>query len=107
MKKFLILVLLVAMASSFVTATPIRYEYTPYDEAEFPIWSRELRRAETIFFGSYVVTLPLAYGLVGLGENTGLLSFEKPSGKAVSSVLLGTGLSLFISTLDYILGRIQ
>ena len=59
MRKAIAILLIFLMAIPPVFSDPIEYEYVPYEEEEFPIWTMKLRRAESIFFGSMVITFPL------------------------------------------------
>lgn len=46
-------------------------EPVPYDQDEFPLWARKVRRAEVVFFGSVPITFlasTLGYSLYRLGE---------------------------------------
>ena len=49
MRRVIALVLAVMLLLPPLAADPIVYEYEPYTEEEFPIWSLELRRAESIW----------------------------------------------------------
>ena len=62
MRRIIALLLAVLIALPPLAADTIDFEYEPYTEEEFPIWSHELRRAESIFFGSLVITFPVAMG---------------------------------------------
>lgn len=105
MKKLIALLLLATILISSLGATSLDYTYTPYEEGEFPNWSLDLRRAETIFFGSYVITMPLAAGSLALMNNLDMLDLNSRQ-QVLASIGFATGLSLFISGLDWILGRI-
>ena len=60
MKKAVILCMLIMLViPPSVFAEPLK-GYEPYEEGEFPLWTYKLRRAETLFFGSMVLTLPVA-----------------------------------------------
>lgn len=54
-RKFTAVVLLLCISFSLFALDMSKAE--PYKEIEFPKWSRDLRRAEIIFFGA----IPLAY----------------------------------------------
>ena len=54
-------ILLIFLLSFSLFAEPIEFEYEPYEEDEFPVWLSEIRRAESIFFGSMVITFPLPW----------------------------------------------
>ena len=68
-KRIIAFLLIFSMLVPPLVAEPIEYEYEPYTEEEFPIWAHELRRAESIFFGSLAITFPLSMG----GQNTGAI----------------------------------
>lgn len=106
MKRFILLVM-IALVAFNLAADPIRYEYEPYEEEEFPLWSYELRRAESIFFGSFVITLPvsmLCYNLAGqLGAP---ISADMTTGTLHSAAIAG-GLSLAIAGIDYLIGALS
>ena len=106
MRRFVAIVLLSAIFSSLLMADPIAYEYEPYTEEEFPIWSHELRRAESLFFGSFVLTYPLAMGIYSLAGYAGA---DIPSGsdRALQQLGVAAGLSLAIAGIDWIIGRVR
>lgn len=81
------------------------YSFTPYEDGEFPNWSLDLRRAETIFFGSYVITMPVAAGSIALMNNLDMLSMDNRQ-QVFATIGVATGLSLFIAGLDWMLGKI-
>lgn len=113
MKKALIILLIVSLTLSSLgaerlTHSSLKYEYEEYEEEEFPIWSTELRRAETLFFGSYVFTIPIAglalTGLKSVGAVSGTTTTESD---AIITLSVASGLSLFVASLDWVIGRIQ
>ena len=83
--------------------------YAPYGEKEFPIWTMKLRRAESLFFGSLVITLPLSMLTWSLLKNYGVINTSGM--ESVNEFLYQAGiasvLSLGISTADYIIGEVQ
>ncbi len=89
-----------------VFADPIEYEYEPYEEDEFPIWSQELRRAETIFFGSLVLTFPVAMGIYSLASSLGMPTPEQDYQRVLQQALIAGGLSLVIAGTDWIIGKV-
>ena len=112
MKKALIILLIISLSittlsSERLTHSSLKYEYESYEEDEFPIWSNELRRAETLFFGSYVFTLPLSTLAVSAATGINLISNPTATKTAVISLSVATGLSLAVATIDWILGRVQ
>lgn len=112
MKKALIILLIVSLTLSSLgaerlTHSSLKYEYEEYEEEEFPIWSTELRRAETLFFGSYVFTIPIAgLALTGL-KSVGAISGTTTESDAIITLSVASGLSLFVASLDWVIGRIQ
>ncbi len=112
MKKALIILLIVSLTLSSLgaerlTHSSLKYEYEEYEEEEFPIWSTELRRAETLFFGSYVFTIPIAgLALTGL-KSVGAVSGTTTESDAIITLSVASGLSLFVASLDWVIGRIQ
>ncbi len=77
--------------------------YKPYADAEFSAALHDLRRAETLFFGS----LPITFAAASLS----LLVIRQFTGQELDSVPLTlgitAGLSLSITVADYILGIIE
>ncbi len=112
MKKALIILLIVSLTLSSLgadrlTHSSLKYEYEEYEDEEFPIWSTELRRAETLFFGSYVFTIPIAgLALTGL-KSVGAVSGTTTESDAIITLSVASGLSLFVASLDWVIGRIQ
>jgi hypothetical protein len=81
--------------------------YEPYEEEEFPLWSYKIRRAETLFFGSMVITLPVTALLYRFAVESQLIS--TPSSDLQEFLMQGSiaaGLSLGISLADYIIGEV-
>ncbi|NLZ77813.1 MAG: hypothetical protein GX911_07590 [Spirochaetales bacterium] len=79
--------------------------YEPYEEGEFPLWTYRIRRAETIFFGSLVITFPLSILLHGVARSAGII----PPGSGEMNDLLAQAaiagaLSLGVSVADWVLG---
>lgn len=112
MKKALIILMIISLTLSSLgaerlTHSSLKYEYEEYEEDEFPIWSTELRRAETLFFGSYVFTIPIAgLALTGL-KSVGAVSGTTTESEALITLSVASGLSLFVASLDWVIGRIQ
>ncbi len=103
---------------------PVVPDAEPYEEDEFPLWARDLRRAEIIGLGSFPLALLATRLLYGLGRfiaasiTVGELSAEylppliAPPGAVPFSrrdnarVLVGAvSLSGVIAVVDYALGR--
>ena len=95
------------MGADRLTHSSLKYEYEEYEDEQFPIWSTELRRAETLFFGSYVFTIPIAgLALTGL-KSVGAVSGTTTESDAIITLSVASGLSLFVASLDWVIGRIQ
>ena len=107
MRKIIAAVLIVLMIVPPLAADPIQYEYEPYEEDEFPIWSMELRRAETIFFGSLVLTFPVAMGIYSLASTLGMSTPEEEYKQVLQQALIAGGLSLIIAGTDWIIGKVN
>ena len=107
MKKAIALLLLFVISFSTIYASDIslKYEYEPYEKDEFKPWAMELRRAETIFFGSFVLTLPLAAGIYSIATNLGAPKPAKESTSYMYQIAGAAGASLIIVGIDWILGR--
>ncbi len=106
-KKFIALLLSSLIFLSPVASDPIQYEYEPYEEDEFPIWSMELRRAETIFFGSLVLTFPVAMGIYSLASTLGMPTPQEEYKQVLQQALIAGGLSLIIAGTDWIIGMVN
>ena len=111
MKRVISLILILSIAftlsSETITHASFKYKYESYEEEEFPLWTRELRRAETIFFGSLVFTVPISSLAVGVLSNQGVVNFSDDTGSALAVITTAAGLSLFVSAVDWILGKIE
>ena len=105
MRKAIALILVFLMVIPPVFADPIVYEYEPYEEEEFPIWSYELRRAESIFFGSLVITFPVAMGVYALGKQFGMPTPSETYQEVLIEAGIAAGLSLVIALTDWLIGR--
>lgn len=107
MKRFIALILLLAITLSIAYSSDasLKYEYEPYEKNEFPEWAMELRRAETIFFGSFALTLPLAVGAYSLAINMGAPEPAKQSTAFMYQLAGAAGAALTITAIDWILGR--
>lgn len=102
---FIILLSLVfALPAETITHSSFSYKYESYEEEEFPLWTIELRRAETLFFGSLVFTLPVSAAVVGVMSSSGLLDMDMKKNTMVASIS-AIGLSLVVTGIDWILGR--
>ena len=72
--------------------------YEPYTKAEFPKWSLDLRRAETIFFGG----IPIAFPLVGVAY-----SIAGQSPEFLQTLGIACAVSAAITLIDYIIGAVS
>lgn len=101
----LLLIFLLLMPPLFADA---ELSYTPYGEDEFPIWTMKLRRAESLFFGSMVITLPVSMAVWSLLVNNNVIkqSFT-PMENFLIEAGIASGLSLAIATADWIIGEVQ
>lgn len=107
MKKAISLLLAALLLLSPLASDPIEYEYEPYEKEEFPIWSLELRRAESIFFGSLVLTFPVAMGIYSLASTLGMPTPSEDYQQVLQQTLIAGGLSLIIAGTDWIIGRVS
>jgi len=108
-KKTLFLIVLLLFCFSLVPlASESLPAYEPYQENEFPLWSYKLRRAEILFFGSFVLTMGVALLSYNLVVNAGWV----PEAKDPLTALfiqggIASGLSLGIAVADYIIGEVE
>lgn len=82
----------------------VNLSYSPYQAEEFSPWMHDLRRAESLFFGS----LPLTYGIVSLSfslfsESDSLMTTQDYINRVGAAALL----SAAIAVTDYIIGIIE
>lgn len=110
MKKIAI-VLFVIM---FSICTPIFSDsfklnnFEPYTIEEFPEWSIKARRAESLFFGSLALTMPISLLSYNVGVNTGLISSSNDDmTKLIYQISFAAALSFGITLTDYILGELE
>ena len=106
MKKTIALILIFSILALPLMADPIQYEYEPYTEEEFPIWAHELRRAESIFFGSLAITFPLSMGAYALVTSLGVQGPSEPYQQALIQLGVAAGVSLIIALTDWIIGTV-
>ena len=72
----------------------------PYDESEFPAFALQLRRAETIFFGS----LPISYAAASLADTLLQQSSGPPDQAAYSRrIVYSLSISLAITLIDLLI----
>ena len=97
-------VMLLLLISYNLMADPVVYEYEPYTEEEFPIWVHELRRAESIFFGSFVLTFPVAALCYNIAAQYGMPTPSENYQQVLMQAAWAAGLSLLITGIDWIIG---
>ncbi|MCR5731485.1 MAG: hypothetical protein K6G51_00880 [Sphaerochaetaceae bacterium] len=104
--------LIALLLSILFLTTPLfaeaKLSYEPYGEEEFPIWTMELRRAECIFFGSMVITYPIASLVYGLLADNGIISSPAEGvNRVLQNAAIASALSFTITTADYVIGKKQ
>ena len=104
---FLIFLIVFSLSAETITHSYFNYKYESYEEEEFPLWTIELRRAETIFFGSLVFTVPISSLALSVMSNQGIINFENSTQSALMTLSSAAGLSLVVSALDWILGKTE
>ena len=104
---FLIFSIVFSLSAETITHSSFNYKYESYEEEEFPLWTIELRRAETIFFGSLVFTVPISSLALSVISNQGIINFENSTQSALMTLSSAAGLSLVVSALDWILGKME
>ncbi|MGN1190413.1 MAG: hypothetical protein ACI4SL_08480 [Candidatus Ornithospirochaeta sp.] len=111
MKKIIALMLLISLVFSLsaetITHSSFNYKYESYEEEEFPLWTIELRRAETVFFGSLVFTVPISSVAIGLLSNQGIINFNNTTQAALVNLSAAAGLSLVVAAVDWVLGKME
>ena len=83
-------------------------EYVPYEEGEFPLWTYKIRRAEQIFFGSMMITIPVAALVYTLAVNNDWVA--QPTSEAQQYLVgaaIAAGLSLTVTVADSIIGAVR
>lgn len=95
-RELFICLLLVMFTCSLLTAS----EYEPYEQMEFPDWAIDLRRAETIFFGS----LPITFTAVNLSMGIYSSLSGDSSDKTGLTIALTAAASSAIALIDYLIG---
>ncbi len=105
MKRFIALVLLILMTLN-LGATSLNYQYEPYTQDEFPDWALELRRAESIFFGSLVITFPVSMGIYSLATALGMPGPSEQYQQVLIQAGIAAGFSLIIALTDWIIGAV-
>lgn len=106
MKRAVVLFALVLVLGPLWGEETVTYE--PYQSGEFPTWAYELRRGETIFFGSWVITFPaVALGWHAVNALGGDLPTEPAFDTALKQASVACCLSLGIALADWIIGKVQ
>lgn len=105
-RRVLAVILILAMVISPLMAEA-ELTYKPYGEDEFPIWTMKLRRAESIFFGSMVLTFPVAMLAWSIMESNGIVDADTPLEAFGWQLLMAGGLSFTISAADWIIGEVR
>jgi len=81
--------------------------YKPYGEDEFPVWTMKLRRAETLFFGSTVLTFPIAAIIVNICQSQGYMQTDSDLGTFGYEAAIASSLSAGIAFADWVIGEIK
>lgn len=106
-RKVILVFLIFALLLSSLPAEA-RLSYEPYGKEEFPIWTMELRRAECIFFGSLVITYPVASMIYSALTNNGIIKAPDESvDRMLQRAAIASALSFTITTADYLIGKKQ
>ncbi len=128
MRKTAALLLLAVVLSSYIQAEDkaedkkeAKRDYVPYDKNEFPLWARDLRRFEIVFFG----TIPFSFFYASFGHSIytyassgwdpdyapALFGNSTPpvltDSQKMEIVYTALGLSFTAAVFDYILGKIE
>ena len=95
-RKFFFIILLFLFSSVAVFSIDVK-NAQPYEKIEFAKWSLDLRRADTIFFGSLPITVPVTF-----------LIFDafKSEWEFWPKFGIACGASAIITLTDFILGKI-
>ncbi|MDD2395228.1 MULTISPECIES: hypothetical protein [Sphaerochaeta] len=107
MRTLVLTLCLVLLCCSLPLAAEPLKDYVPYEKDEFPLFTYKLRRAETLFLGSLVITLPVAMLVYSLAQKTNLI--DPPASELQSLLVQGSiaaSLSLGISVADFIIGEV-
>ncbi len=112
MKKALAVILIFSLCLSSVFSETLKqkalgYEYEAYEKEEFPLWTNELRRGEILFFGSYVFTIPISTLVLSSLRSVDAIPSGTTEKNALLALTCATGVSLFVATLDWIIGKVQ
>ena len=102
-----ILILLIFLLSFSLFAEPIEFEYEPYEEDEFPVWLSEIRRAESIFFGSMVITFPLTMAGYSIASSLGADITDDQFSLFWQQIGIASCASLLIAGVDWLIGYLS
>ncbi len=106
MRRILALILIACLAFS-VSADPISYDYEPYKEDEFPVWLSEIRRAESIFFGSLLITFPLTTAGYAVASSLGAEIESDNFSLFWQQIGIASCASLLIAGVDWLIGYLN
>ena len=96
MKRIIVLLVCIFVLVSPLCAKDL--EYKPYEDG--PIWSMNMRRGSSLFFGSLVFTMPIASIITSFLP----LNYDSQFSKFGYTAMIASGLSVSIATVDYIMG---
>jgi hypothetical protein len=100
MKKAVILIFIFVLL--FGLCTPAfsltLTDYEPYSKEEFPKWSLDLRRAESLFFGGIPIAFPLTSAALSLAG-------QEP--EFLTTFGIACAVSAAITLIDYIIGVVS
>lgn len=102
-----IAILMLMLISFSLFSDPIKFEYEPYEEDEFPIWLSEIRRAESIFFGSMVITFPLTVAGYSVASAFGAPIEGDEFSLFWQQLGIASCFSLAIAGIDWLIGYIS
>jgi len=106
-RSIAVVLVILLLAPLSVAGEPLK-EYVPYQEGEFPLWTYKIQRAEQIFFGSMIITIPAAALIYSLAVNNNVLAQPTSQGQAyLVSGAIAASLSLSISIADYVIGEVR
>lgn len=108
MARTLAAMLIILLLAPTVLCAQRLDSYVPYEDGEFPLWTYKIRRSEQIFFGSMIITIPIASLAYSLMVNNNLIA--APQSEAQSYLIRGAiaaSLSLGISVADYVIGEVR
>ncbi len=103
MKRAILFVVLITFSFSLFSSS-ISYDYEPYEEDEFPIWLSEIRRAESIFFGSLVITFPITMAGFTIAESLGANTGDDDFKSFLQQLGIASAASLLIAGIDWLIG---